>query len=267
MSPTPQSKVSEISGKRSKITDDFVRDLQLNALACQRLENELRELIRLPAFECNARIELAMLQAMKRRWSDVVSNFNRVRQLGCDLNLVRRFEAVAALYCGRLVEAFELISGVVLSGDPEELRAVRSTAMQSGHYDLAVACTDRLLSLNVNPDGGLSVDNLQGIYHDVYTAQEVVRRSGLSYADIAARIQVASSVVCKRSAAPLVVYGFSATLDAGILYEFPLRLSVDNLIAIDWEISEALVDSFPDYESGIISFSTKPYCPVIASVA
>jgi hypothetical protein len=267
MSPTPQSKVSEISGKRSRIIDDFVRDLQLNALACQRLENELRELIRLPEFECNARIELAMLQAMKRRWPDVVSGFNRVRQLGFDLNLARRFEAVAALYCGRPVDAFELISGIVLSGDPEELRAVRSAAMQSGHYDLAAACTDRMFSLNLNPDGGLSVDNLQGIYHDVYAAQEVVRQSGLSSADIAARIGVASSIVCKRSDAPLVVYGFSATVDAGILYEFPLRLGIDDLIAIEWEISEALVDSFPDYESGIISFTTKPYCPVIASVA
>lgn len=259
-------KIHDLEDQRIEILRTFLRSFQLDLVGCMRTERALKELFRLPEFEGVARVTMGLVLAMKRDYSGAEHHLARAATLRGE-PAVAQARLSAALHCGRIDVAAALLERTELVQDPGRLRQILTNAMQVGMFSLAEKCVVELEKLKVEPAGeksGLVAECIP----DIRVATSLMAAAGVSERDIVDRVAVATSVVAQRAPEhPFVVYGFSATPDAGILYEFPLSLPVGELVELDWKISEALVDAFEDPLSELIGFSTRPFSSSLRCVA
>lgn len=259
-------KIHDLEDQRVEMLRTFVRSFQLDLVGCMRLERSLKELFQVPEFEGVARIAMGLVLAMKRDYSGAEHHLARAATL-CGEAAVASARVTAALHCGRIDVAARLLLQAELVKEPGRLRQIMTNAMHTGLFSLAERCVIELEKLKVDP-AGEKTGIVPECIPDIRTATSLMAEAGVSDQDISERVAVAAGVVAQHAPEhPFVVYGFSATPDAGILYEFPLNLPVDELVDLDWKISEALVDAFEDPLSELIGFSTRPFSTSLRCVA
>lgn len=256
----PQEKVVELSTARRKLVDDYAKTFYINKFACRHLENELKALVKLPAFEGVARLEFALLHAFQRDYKEAMRNVERSRILmGREDMAVAFAEALAALYCGKIKDAASIISSLELIADPAWLDNVSRVAVHAGMFQKAELCIQKLKLLK--PDAKTVLLDMRGEVPDtdILAGAAVMRRYGLTDADVVDRVQVAADVVMAQlPELPFVIYSYNATYDDGILYSFPVRMAESEIVELEWKISEALVDGFDDPLSEVVAFSVVP---------
>lgn len=259
-------KIAEFNEQRALIIQDYVRTLRLNEFACKKLERELLNLLGVPQFEGLARIELGLLQAMGRKYESAKHHLDRASVLvaGDSVSIAM---ADCALYCWDVRAAYEKLSALELPANPDTLKFIRVLAIHAGMFRLARECNELIEAMGVDLQsarGKFGADSVE----DLSVAANLVCSYGVTDKDISDRVHIASQVVARHVPdQPSIIFGFSSTFEAGILYEFPLRLSVDELVEIDWEISEAIAENFEDQLCGLISFSTKPFSESSSRIA
>ncbi|HTN31806.1 MAG TPA: hypothetical protein VL178_13435 [Pseudomonas sp.] len=262
----PKPEIDDLEEQRISLVEAYIDTFQLDLVGCKRIERSVQKLFGMPEFECAARITFGLLQSTKRNYGEAVHHLNRA-QLLVDSEMVRMASVTAALQCGAVRDAASLLAAAELTSDPRHLRQLMSKAMHAGMYILANKCLEELAKLKAdasNPAAGF----LSKYSPDIYAAAELVKAHGLCDSDIVERVAVATDVVARRAPDhPFVVYGFSVTPETGIHYEFPLRMPVDELVQLDWDISEALVEVFDDPHSELISFSTRPFSESVRRIA
>lgn len=258
----PLEKVTEISKARKKLLGDYAKSSVVNRVACRRIENELKPLLKIPKFEAVARIEFGHLYAIQRNYKEAKRNIDRSRLLLGAQNMSVAFaEALASLYCGKIKEAAKVISAFELKADPVLLDDISRAAVHAGMFQKAAQCVEKLKLLK--PDAkGVLLDMLGEVPDaDILAGASVMQRYGLTDMDVVERVQVATDVVMESiPELPFVVYSYSATYTDGILYSFPLNLGEETLVELEWKISEALVDHFDDPLSEVIAFSAVTPC-------
>lgn len=263
--PLAKPKIHDLEDQRIEILRTFVRSFQLDVVGCMRLERSLKELFKVAEFEGEARCSMGLLLAMKRDYTGAMHHLGRSAVLRGEAT-VACARVTAALQCGMISDAASLLDAVELVPNPDDLRQIMTSAMHAGMFNLAEKCLVELEKLNVDPAD--SVGLVRECIADIRTATALMAQAGVSDDDIVARVALATSVVAQSVPEhPFVVYGFSATPDAGILYEFPLRLSVEALVELDWKISEALVDAFENPLSELIGFSSRPFSSSLRCIA
>lgn len=263
----PAPKSNELHKDRQAIFDAYAASFQLDLVACKRLERQLSELVTLPEFEVRVRLEFGLLHAIRRNMSEARKHLARAGQLGADQDLLKLNYAHAAVLNGEVLEAAHYVASLPLKGNPDWLRSIRTIAVQCGMFGKALEAIEALRKLNAIPFESNAEYSHQST-QEVICGAELLDDRGLSDLDVAQRVHVAAQVIAKRvPKSALLVYGYSCTKEAGILYEFPLRLPIDELVGLDWEISEALVEAFDDPLTGIVGFSTRPFSESLCSVA
>lgn len=263
----PAPKLNELHMDRLAIFNGFAASFQLDLLACKRLERQLTELIALPEFEGVVRLELGLLHAIRRNMTEAKRHMTRAGQLSVEADLLGLNLAHAAVLNGEMLEAAEHVEGLRLKADANWLRSVRTVALQCGMYTKALEAIEGLNKIKA-PQFDERTQHLVDSIEEITCGAAILNERGLTDLDVVRRVHVAAQVVAKNSPeAPFLVYGYSCSREAGILYEFPLNLPTDELVRIDWEISEALVDSFDDPLSGTIGFSTRPFSESLRCVA
>lgn len=259
-------KINDLEEQRVSILRAFMKSFQLDLLGCKRLERSLFELFRLPEFEASARVSMGLLSAMKRNSADSDHHLNRAAALDGE-HAVAIPRISAALHCGRMIEAATMLQQMEIVKEPARLRQMMTHAMQVGLLSIAEECLVELEKMNLSP--AVEKCNIDpDCVHELRTATKLLKDAGVSDWQLVERVAVANKVVAECVPDhPFVVYGFGATADAGIFYEFPLSLPVDELVELDWKISEALVDAFDEPYSDLIGFATRPFSDSLRCVA
>ncbi|MCW8156630.1 hypothetical protein D7243_10535 [Stutzerimonas stutzeri] len=263
----PAPKLNELHMDRLAIFEGYAASFQLDLFACKRLERQLNELMALPEFEAGVRLELGLLHAIRRNMNEAKRHIARAGQLSVERQLLAMNQAHAALLNGEVLDAADHVASLSMKGDATWLRSVRTLAVQCGMYTKAMEAVEALNKLKA-PQFCERRRHLVDSVDEIVRGSEIISERGLTDMDVVQRVHVAAQVVAANAPkAPLLVYGYSCSREAGILYEFPLSLPTDDLVRIDWEISEALVDAFDDPLTGTIGFSTRPYSESLRCVA
>lgn len=258
----PKKKISECSQERSAIVESFKKDFIVDQTACRRLEIKLEALFKVPDQEAEARIEYALVQSMRKKSQAANLHLARAEQiLGKDNSRLVISRLSSAINCGEFSTAVSYLESAAQLADVSDLPYVMTSALHLGMISKANEILNRLNLFHKASPGGFGLETEvddDDLINDVRLGGALISASPLTEEDIHKRVCTAAKVISNRyPALPFLFFEYHATTE-GIAYGFPLRRPVPELCEVDWEISEALVDEFPDVHSDLISFYTRP---------
>lgn len=252
MSGQPRPAIEEIADERIAIFNEIVHIHQVDEFKIRRLQNKLEKLLASAKVEPVVRAvfhhEMAYLYAYRGMAKETSAHFDEAEDLGLTGVELSQSRAHALYLCGDI------------QGASRQTTRHSSAAIDNGE-------TGNLLVLCIQTGLFIMADKiLQGAktvkQPYAHIAAAILERLGCSESDVTERLQVAANVIKASIKHPLMSYSLAAMEGDGILYRFVVKAEIDELVALDRAIDQALSDRFDSDESELdrfLSIGVKPY--------
>ncbi len=190
--------------------------------------------------------ELAYLSAFAGRTDQALSRLDETQSIGFDEMAMILSRAYVLEMGGRLNEARTVIERLDVDSIIEASRKfLVPHYMELGMFKSAT---------EVVPDIEL---------YDEYArvASSILEDHGIDDSEVTKRLAFAASLVIQRVGHPLLDYKLFALRDEGILYQIVAKGSIEELVKLGIEVSDALIDNFDGPLNEILSIDVIPFVP------
>lgn len=246
----PKLKAEDLARERQAIQDRLRETLEFDELAAKRLERQFIAERDRPGAPMQLRAwmwhELAYLSAFAGRTDQALSRLDQAEGLGfagLGMSISRAFVLEMG---GRFVEARNVIEAIDAASIMEPAR--RYLVPHYVELGMFKAATETVADISEYDD-----------YAEV--AKAILEDHGIDDAEVTARLQFAAAMIIKTAKHPLVDYRLFAMRGEGILYQFVVKGSIEELAQLGIAVSDALTDNFDGVLSEILSIDIIPFVP------
>lgn len=250
MSTLPKLKAEDLARERQAFQDRLRETLTFDELSAKRLERQLiaeRDRPGTPPLMVALMWhELAYLSAFAGRTDQALSRLDQAEGSGFSglgMDISRAFVMELG---GRFTDARSVIEAL----DVAKIDASARKYLVPHYVELGMfkAATEAVADISEYDD-----------YAEV--AKSILEDHGIDDADVTARLQFAAAMIIDAAKHPLVDYKLFAMRGEGILYQFVVKGSTDELVELSIAISDALTDHFDGPLSEILSIDIVPFVP------
>lgn len=250
MSPKPQplSLLNQLAKRRRDLEDHFRESFLLDEVAAQRLCRDLRvaagnngqsEQVRGALFH-----ELAYVEALRGNQQSALDYIVKAELSGLNELSITLSRAYLFSMFGRFLDARTTLESCSIQDSPESsYGAFRGLCEEVGMYSVASN-----IEIKDHPTEYLSKD-----------AHCILESFGIDDLEVTTRLDFAAAIVTARAKHRLLAYDLFAMEGEGILFRFVVDAAPDELLKLDWDISEAIAEKFDGPLDTILSIGIKPF--------
>lgn len=244
----PRLKADDLARERQTIQGRLRETLEFDELAAKRLERQLIAERDRAGVTMQIRSwmwhELAYLSAFAGRTDQALHRLDQARNLG----FVGLGMSISHAFVLEMGGRFVAARGVIEAIDAASIIEPARQYLVPHYVELGMfkAATD-------------AVADISDFDHYAEVAKSILEEHGIDDAEVTARLQFAAAMIIDAAKHPLVDYKLFAMQGEGILYQFVVKGSIDELVELSIAISDALTDHFDGPLSEILSIDIVPF--------
>ncbi|MCQ4271076.1 hypothetical protein NA655_08585 [Pseudomonas kuykendallii] len=251
MASQPESIGNAIAKERQDIFNALTQTHKLNELAVKRLQNKITQTLSQPGVPRLTKAflnhELAYLFAYQRKLERAVSLVELALSDGLPETAVKLSKAHINWMNGRILMSKEILQTIEPNGERQMLSTLIGCSTSVGMIARAVSC--------LNDVGG----EVRPEDRNIKAALSILQRQGFDDSQVSLRLQTAADIIRQSIGHPLLAYDLFATEEEGILFQFVVDGSVQDIVELDQKMTEALVDLYDDPIDSVFSVGIKPH--------
>lgn len=188
--------------------------------------------------------ELAYVEALRGQQQSALDFIAKAQLSGLNELSITISRAYLFSMFGRFLDARATLESCNIQDAPQaSYGAFRGLCEEVGMYSVASS-----IEINNHPTEYLSKD-----------AHCVLESFGIGDQEVTARLDFAAGMVAARAKHRLLAYDLFAMEGEGILFRFVVDAPPDELLQLDWDISEAVAEKFDGPLDSILSIGIKPF--------
>jgi hypothetical protein len=260
MSPQPKSVANEIGEERQKIWLKLAETHHVDELSIRRLQNRVIRLLEDQAINKSAvramlHHELGYLYAYQRSLDAAIRHLDSAGRLGLPEAPLRLSKGHAFFLNGKIAESGVSLDGIDLGReDRQMLKSLSGSYAASGMFRRAQQCADEY------GEAGFG-------YGNVKRAAAIMVDLGIDDVEVTNRLQTAIDAIMGEIKHPLMAYSVFADENEGILFQFVVDGSIDEIVALDNKIAETLSEKYNSAVDSVLAIGVKPHVPSEENIA
>jgi len=247
-----KSKLDEIAEKIESMASDLKAGVAFNIFAWKQLHRDIEQFEKIPGYYGASLLNQAVMWSFRGDLIEMKRLFNRYAgEIGKDWDWYL-IVANMAPKLGDVEGVVGMLSYEYPHNDKFKLAQVAEICGQAGFFIAAKKAFARLAEL----DSEMAARVMSRTNQYIVAAAEYMLDHGLSEKDVAERLVFASRAVVELGHR-LSSYSVTAN-EFGITVEFAVRASFEEIIELDFSITERLVSKFEDVMSEHVSIGVLP---------
>lgn len=250
MTGTPATKISQLGDRVRLIESDLRRGAHLNDIAWTKLKNDAFQLYHGGRDRLRAAVLLAVLEGFHANVSGVVGWILTARKL----NIADHVDFENAIIAAERVCETDLVLDLIQEALDKKIEISPKIAFNSlvrlGRFRQAMSYLEQS-SVKLN-------EVVQDYICDVKFAIDYLDEIGISDRDFGERFSCATKFFLSKTNLPIMIVSVEVT-EVGILVGLPYGGSIEDGVALDWELANVMIESFADPLDEHVSFITLPY--------
>lgn len=250
MSPQPQtdSLLNDLFRRRRGLETHFRESFLLDEVEARRLSKDFQAAAAkgsISQLQRGALLhDLAYVEALRGNKKSSLDFMDRARFCGMNDLSITVSKAHLLTMFGCFSEARLILASFSIENAPAAANSsFRGLCEEVGMYKVA---------------SGLEVAHAPSEYLS-NEASKILESAGISDADVTERLDYAASIVVSRAKHRLLAYDLFALDGEGILFRFVVDGPEDELLSLDWELTEKVAERFDGPLDSVLSIGIKPF--------
>lgn len=250
MSPQPlaDTPLNELFQRRRDLENSYRDSFMVDEVAALRLGRDLQaeaDSDRVTPIQRGALFhELAYVEAIRGRLDAALAGMRKAEGCGSSSIMIAVSTAHVFTMFGRFKDARSVLEKFKIHEAPKSsLGSFRGLCEETGMYEMAAS-----IRIDGAPSEYLSEE-----------AHRILREANISDVEATEILDCAASFVAGRVTHRLIAYDLFAMEGEGILFRFVVDASHDQLLKLDWDVTEMLASKFDSLASSILSIGIKPF--------
>jgi hypothetical protein len=196
----------------------------------------------------------ALIFMAKKERDSAISSMRNAVGLGKADPIVQHNSMIVFSSAGSVDDGVSLVTAwpKIFPDNREMLRTAVSRSCDFLQLELAMDIATQLDQISRNDPSHVSL-----VSHQLLNCLDAAKSLGLTDADLAARLKVAVSVLVDRGH-PMWRNSRNLLRDGSLIYSFHIEASPEDCAELNFDIADALVDSFADPSAEFLSISCRP---------
>lgn len=244
-----KSAIAEIFEERQRIKNSLAESYVLDEVASERLKRRVLKELQEPSVSSSHRAalhhELGAILGTQGRVEDAIDHFAKAEHWGFDPIAVPFSMAFVYLSNGRVLEARSLIEKAYKDAPEDILGLIKAHQAQAGMVGVFMDTTEARPPFVV----------------DCSEAAHILASRGIADIELTKRLDTACSVIRRWISHPILGYKVFAQEGEGILYRYLVKAPIEDLIALNAKILDALMECHDGPLDRELSICVTPWAP------
>ncbi|MBI6605160.1 MULTISPECIES: hypothetical protein [Pseudomonas] len=244
-----KSAIAEIFEERRRIRNCLAESYVLDEVASERLKKRVLKELQDPAISSSHRAalhhELGAILGTQGRVEEAIDHFSKAEHWGFDRIAVPFSIAFVYLSNGRVLDARSLIEKVYRDAPENILDLIKAHQAQAGMVGVFLDTTE------TKPP----------FIGDCSEAARILASRGIDDIELTKRLDTACSVIRRWINHPILGFKIFAQEGEGILYRYLVKAPIEDLMALNTKILDALMDCHDGPLDRELSICVTPWAP------
>ncbi|MBA1280377.1 hypothetical protein [Stutzerimonas stutzeri] len=251
MAPLPKTVGNSVADERQLIWLKMIETHRIDDLAIRRLQRRISETLAKQGIDHSTQAllhhELAYLYGYQRKVGPAVQSLDIARIHGLPPTADSLSRAHIYWMNGKILQSRNIICAIDTHGERQMISTLIGCTASVGMIARALRCIDELGG-NARPED-----------RNIEAAAAILHTAHVDESQITSRLQTAADVIRESVKHPFMAYDIFADDREGILFQFVVDGSVEEIVQLENRVTEALVDVYDGPIDRLFTIGIKPH--------